>query len=565
MAFEYGKNTIKIKNPFKLEGLFDVAQGLIILILGIILVFKIRISLSENMKEIAWVELFAALIFIGFSLRSIIIGCVRMFRFLVGRNMPSDLTPYPYGEEIIEKVLMNRANPTFIEKNNFVSRLIISLFNKFLFLPIGFRNLIEAISSIILSYLILVVVFLIAVFSTSIGLINLTDKEAIINIFGILFLIQQLYIWFKYRPSKARISQMNPNVFGYRNIVITIVLAILTPVILEIASRQGIFLPRLDINIGVPIFLLFIFSSLVTFCAYYLSASRLKTLDPETDVSEYKEHLQLAVHPKDLFRCFEMEMANKRYKEMPNRIYKEIKPVLELEGSENKGSFHGSTVQETQPTIKENELPLMAQKVRLITAIVGRVFFVISALYLFFSIGSLGSNTTLGAIFNLFYYPLLLGVFAHFLTRIAHLFYSEVQFSSYLVHFFADGTYSESQISTGMSVYDSNRSENTVTNTSSTSWILVSEIITSTFADSSTRNLEGNRYILEMYKADEFLEDIVGSFNDYLKNRDLLVGFNSKEDYERSLNFHKLNEITRANNNPGNEAIETAVEREKIQ
>ncbi|MBN1464090.1 MAG: hypothetical protein JW922_10550, partial [Paludibacteraceae bacterium] len=75
---------------------------------------------------------------------------------------------------------------------------------------------------------------------------------------------------------------------------------------------------------------------------------------------------------------------------------------------------------------------------------------------------------------------------------------------------------------------------------------------------------EGHRYILEMYKADNFLNELVIGFDNYLKNRDVIVGFNSKADVERSLNFHKLNELTRPNQTTNKEEIEGAVNREHL-
>ncbi|MBN1462518.1 MAG: hypothetical protein JW922_02435, partial [Paludibacteraceae bacterium] len=490
MAFDYGKDTLSIKNPFKTEGLLDIVQGIIVLILGVILVFTIRQSLTEGLKVIAWIELFVSIFFISFGVRTCIIGAIRLFRFLVGRNVPSDISPNPYSQSTIEKVLMNRSNPTFIEKNDFISRLIISIFNRFLFLPIGYRNLVEGVSSILINYTIFLIVFLFSVFSTSIGLIGLSDKNNIITLFGLAFLFQQVFVWIKYRPSNTRITAYRPAIFGYGNIVFTIIISILIPVILELMVRNGIHIPSIDINITLPIILLLILNLIVNVVSFYLSENRLKVLNPETQVSEYKEHLQLALHPKDLFRCFEIEMANKRYKELPNRVYKAIKPILELEGSENKGSFHGSTIQETQPIHKELELPKNAQDVRFYTAVFGRVLILLSAFYLFFKIRSIVDYPSISDLFNLFFYPIVIGLSAYFLIRIAHLFYSEIQFSSFLVHYFADGTYNESQVSTGMSVYDSNRSENTIINTSTTSWILVSEIVSTTFSDSSVRNLE---------------------------------------------------------------------------
>ena len=546
MAFNYGKKTLDIKNPFKTEGKLDLVFGIITLVLGILQAFLIRNSINSGFQKLAWLELVFSIILIGIGIRAIIMGSLRLFKFLVGREIPSNISPNPYDKNVIEKILMNRANPTFIEKNDFVSRLLISIYEKFLFLPIGFRNLLESVSSLFLSFLIFLLIYLLTIFSTSIGLINLTDKNSLIAIFGLIFLLKQLFVWFHYRPNKNRVSKLKANVYSNKNIVVNVLIAIFIPVALELFIRRGGQIPIIDVNTFFPIILLFIFSAGLVLITYFLCLKRLEVLNPETSVSEYKEHIQVSFHPKDLFRCFEIEMANKRYKELPNRIYKEIKPVLELEGSSNKGSFKGSTIQETQPIYEEETLSEQTKTFRFYTAFVGRILLLISFIYLFFSIQNLDEQITLNLSLKVFYYPLLMSFFGYYLIRIAHVFYSEVLFSSYLVHFFSEGTYTESKVSSGMSVYDSSRSENTVVNTSATPWILVSRIVTSTLSDSSTKNLEGSRYILEMYKVDDFLNDLVNGFTNYLKDRKLIVGFNSKADIENSMDFHKLNEMTRS-------------------
>ncbi len=564
MAFNYGKRTLDIKNPFKVEGRLDLIFGIITLIIGILQAFQIRNSIDTGFRKLAWLELILAIVFISIGVRAIIIGSMRLFKFLVGREIPSNISPNPYEKKVIEKILMNRSNPTFIEKDDFISRLLISIYDKFLFLPIGFRNLLESVSSLFLSFIIFLITYLLTIFSTSIGLISFTDKNAIITLFAIAFLVKQLIEWVYYKPSKKRISALNSSSYGYKNIVINILMAIFIPLAVEFYIRKGGVVTNLEMNTFLPISLLFILSAGLVFVTFFLSKKRLEVLNPETSVSEYKDHIQVSVHPKDLFRCFEIEMANKRYQEIPNRVYKEIKPILELEGSSDKGSFSGGTIQETQPIYEPEDLPKTAKTLRFYLAFVGRLLLIFSFIYLFFSVKTLNAEINLRLIFNVFYYPLLISFFAYYLIRIAHIFYSEILFSSYLVHFFSEGTYTESKVSSGMAVYDSNRSENTIVNTSATPWILVSKIITSTLADSSTKNLEGSRYILEMYKGDDFLNDLVLGFTNYLKDRKLIVGFDTKADIENSLGFHKLNEMTRANNDgTSNEKIEE-LKRDKL-
>jgi len=102
--------------------------------------------------------------------------------------------------------------------------------------------------------------------------------------------------------------------------------------------------------------------------------------------------------------------------------------------------------------------------------------------------------------FHLFLIGFLLKSFANLLTNVAHLFFAEIQFESLLVYFKCEGTFTESKISTGTGIHDSTRSENTLIRSSITPWIVVSRIITSTFAATGMKNLEHPRHILEMHK-----------------------------------------------------------------
>lgn len=232
MAFNYGKNTIEIKNPFKAEGLMDLILGGATLLLGIIVAFMIRSSINNHLHTLAWIEMLMAIVFIATGVRFLSLGGFRVFRFLVGRDIPSNISPSPYDKKAIEKILMNRSNPTFIERKSFVSRLLISLYDKLLFLPIGFKNLIESSTSLFLSFSFFFVIYLLTVFSSSIGLIKLTEKDSIISLFGLLFIGKQFITWLYYMPSRGRISSNKPSVYESSNIVFNIFLAILIPIIL---------------------------------------------------------------------------------------------------------------------------------------------------------------------------------------------------------------------------------------------------------------------------------------------------------------------------------------------
>lgn len=542
MAFDYGKDTLGIKNPFKFEGILILIKGGIITTLGILLIFDVRATLEMGSKANAWIELGVALVFLSLGLIFLVSGGMKLFRFLVGRSIPADLSDNP---EIIEEMLMKRMNPNFEENNSYVSRLVISAFHQFLFLPKGYRIIVESITAVAIETATALVLFLLALFSTSIGLIEVNSKSIVIEWLGLILVLYLFIVWKYKRPNQKILNDQDIKPTIKKNLPVLIAIAVLTPVILHFLFGKGISLPALNIPVVLFLSLFLIFAIIAVVAAFWLAYFRANEAQPETSVSEYKEHLQFNMHPKDLFRCYELEMMKQRYKEIPHRIYKNLKPVLHLEGSENKGSFEGGAIQETQPVFQELTYPKNFYTLRAAMATFGHLLAVIASLILFLNISDLSTDSSFKTLFLTIFYPALFYLFSNVLVNIVHPFYSEMLFKSYLVHFFADGTYTESKVSTGMAYYDSNRSENTVLRTSATPWLLVSKIVTSTFADSSTNNLEGSRYVMEMYKADAFRDEIVKGIKYYLENQELLANIESKKDLDNTAKYYKINEATR--------------------
>src|SRR5690606_34811118 len=66
---------------------------------------------------------------------------------------------------------------------------------------------------------------------------------------------------------------------------------------------------------------------------------------------------------------------------------------------------------------------------------------------------------------------LLLHAGGQILENAAHIFWAELQFNSLLMYMKTEGTFTESKISTGMSIHDSTRSENVIVKSSITPWI----------------------------------------------------------------------------------------------
>jgi hypothetical protein len=114
-----------------------------------------------------------------------------------------------------------------------------------------------------------------------------------------------------------------------------------------------------------------------------------------------------------------------------------------------------------------------------------------------------------------------------------------------MVYFQCRGTYTESKLSTGTSIYDSTRSENTVVRSSMTLWLIATRLITSTFAASGAMNLENRRYVLEMHKADPELHTVVEDLRAFVSKREAIAGIDNEGDVSAAARIHQVNQSTR--------------------
>jgi hypothetical protein len=133
---------------------------------------------------------------------------------------------------------------------------------------------------------------------------------------------------------------------------------------------------------------------------------------------------------------------------------------------------------------------------------------------------------------------------------IAHtstLYVSEIEFESDLIVFQATGTFSESRLATGMSIYDSTRSENVIVRSSLTPWLIVSRLHTSTLAVSGSANLEQPLLILGLRENADLSRDLVADARSFLKDRQIMASVASEPDLQAAANIYQMNERTRAN------------------
>src|SRR5690606_16956540 len=101
---------------------------------------------------------------------------------------------------------------------------------------------------------------------------------------------------------------------------------------------------------------------------------------PVAEVSELRENWQESVHPNEIFINLDnLVMANRRYKEVPNRVYRELDPQLQ-EQVQGKGSFKGEMIQEIQPKVRELDLGPVFYKGRLASLLAGNTLHVVAVL-----------------------------------------------------------------------------------------------------------------------------------------------------------------------------------------
>ncbi|MFE5321222.1 hypothetical protein ACFQ88_21185 [Paenibacillus sp. NPDC056579] len=554
MSFQYGSNAPDIKNPFKKEGLLYVASGIAILLIGITALFVLRSQIAGQAQSAGWIHLIICIVLLlgggGYLTR----GLLKMFRFYVGRGIPASLSKnearsekhvaepnIAYHVNTLDQMLSGRKNVTFHEPVTLLDRMLYSIYPNFIFLPYSMRNYLHLVVQNAGYSIIALLIYFLSLLSGSLGLTKLSSTS-FSGWLGIALLAGLSVLWVVNLLSVKRVN--HPRLFrGSRlGIVWMTISAVLLPAVGELLLRQGIEPPAAPFNPTLPLILLFLFIPALTAAAIVLAKYRSDLYDPVTEVSEFREHWQENVHPKDFFRSLDMEFANIRYKEFPNRVYRELSPNLQMEGSMDKGSFVGDTIQETQPMYKEISEPPSSKHVRLYTAIAGHALVVLSALLLFVLNKQFSGDLTFQSLFNGVYFPGLLFLFGSSALTLAHIYWAEMHFTSYLIQFQGEGTYTESKISVGMAITDSTRSENTIVRTSFSPWLLVTKLVTSTQASSGSGNLSGPRYIMSMHKADDMMDHLTEKMKAFLGNRETIATALSPKDLQSMQTMFTINE-----------------------
>lgn len=598
MAFDYGSIDLGLKNPFKLEGKITTFRGIVQTLVGVALLV-IASSLVKEDTVSGWIFMIFGFLTLALGIKTLTGGIYAIMRYFVGRNHPTSLAynfsksetstaqqekrDVAYNAKTLEEMLVGRKNSTFIEPRGFLSRLLHSLSPKLLFLPYPIRNMAQRVFGSWVSTLIALLSYALVAFVSLAGFAGEAGELA----FPVYSAILMFYILFSWRSAGKPISrsaESSIETLGTGKIAKVIALSFALPVAIGVAISwlmQQSNTSKADVeqlftqlpNMYTSYYLVAIIfgAILCSILILIMVSARTKHINPIAEVSELRENWQESVHPDEIFINLDnLVMANRRYKEVPNRVYRELDPQLQ-EQVDGKGGFKGELIQEVQPKFKPLMLGGAFTKARLAALISGNLLYLVALsftvllaysvidIYQFVKalnitnfeqlIGSEEFTELLNLAmhaFHLMLIGLLIRAFAGMLTTSAHLFFAEMQFESLLVYFKCEGTFTESKISTGTGIHDSTRSENTLVRSSITPWIIVSRVISSTFAATGMKNLEHPRHIMELHKDDQQLAAIKEDVISFLKNRESIATITSERDLGNASQLFQLNQQTRA-------------------
>lgn len=598
MAFDYGSIDLGLKNPFKLEGKVTAARGLVESITGISLLVIAASSVKEDTTA-GWVLMLFGMFILALGIRSLSTGIYATLKYFVGRNHPTSLAynfsksesstaqeeknEVAYNAQSLEEMLVGRKNSTFKEPNGFLSRLLHSLIPKLLFLPYPIRNVAQRLFGSWVSTLVALVAYGLVAFVSLSGFTGEAGELA----FPVYSAILMFYVLFSWRSSSKPISrnaERNIEALGGGTLAKIISLSFILPIVIGLSmswlmqeqhiSKQEIdtWLAQLpNLHAGLYLIAIIILATLSCTLVFTMVKARLNTVTPSAEVSELRENWQESVHPDEVFINLDnLVMANRRYKEVPNRVYRELDPKLQ-EQIEGKGGFRGEMIQEVQPKLHTVELGKNFTLARLVSLISANLLYIValaltvllaySLIDIYYYIDSANINNLQQAFNNqnvtqfssllmssvhILIIAVIIKAFARLLANCAHLFFAEMQFESLLVYFKCEGTFTESKISTGTGIHDSTRSENTLVRSSITPWVIVSRVISSTFAATGMKNLEHPRHIMEMHKDEGQLQAIKNDVIAFLKDRESIASITSERDLGNASQIHQLNQQTRA-------------------
>lgn len=602
MAYDYGSSGLNIRNPFRVEGSIIATRGIVQTLLSVYLLISVSRLINES-YALGWITALIGFVLLSNGLYTLVTGTLKVVRFYVGRSVPTSLAKNVsrsekqnveprahYTHQQLEEMLMGRKNITFKEPTGLISRIAHSFFPRLTFTPFPVRNIADQLAGALTKTAIALICYLLSWFMVASGLVG-KNADLVLTAVSFVLLIYLILAW-----RKAAVNLSDVSIADYRgevsikHVTIALLVAILTPVIFVFIYnklwqpyRDSItsypqFVAAMEANVsgfssGLFILFLLLLGAFVATLMFLMIATRTRMTNPVTEVSEFRESWQESVHPQDVFINIESNvMANRRYLEVPNRVYRDFDANLLQEGrTSDKGQFDGETIQETQPEYIPWVYPSIFKTQRLIATISAQILLFSAYLLLFFAIEPLHQVVSmigqdvfkdfssaadveriaphlnnLLVLAKLSVAFILLNIFGRLLENYTHTFWAEIAFRSLIVFFRCQGTFTESRVSTGMSIYDSTRSENVVIRASMTPWVICANLYSSTFAMSGMDNLEHARLVWGFDKNDTELNAIISEIKAFLTQRESVASLQNEKELNAISKIAQVNQQTRA-------------------
>jgi hypothetical protein len=541
---DIGSKSQRISNPLRALGLIQVASGLFILYLGLQLLLSVSSLVQKGNNPAAWIAMiFGLIIFIKGGLHTFS-GMFKCFSLVVGRNDPKSLAHnyanpsenqmhFGYTSADLTEMLNSRQNKTFVEPRCWVEGVYYTMFRKLFFLPPPYRNLIQSALSAVINTTVILLCYGILCFMISSSLIGAGNAEIIKNLCTIILGAKLIFIWRNvFFVDRNKLSP--PDNLSFKSLILNLVYAVLVPTVFVVIfsfvtiPESGMFTAAVESFNSFPWQMWFWYFSLIplalTVPLYIMAWCKSREYQLKTEVSERIVDWQESIHPRDLFIAIDNNaMAKRRFMEVPNRVYAQFKPSLQSNSSQSKGEYSGYTVQETQPVFEKSEQFGIFVVLKYLLGIAAGL----TTAYTYNILSSIagefarrwGGTIDVGVgtvIMQYAFTLLLLFILCRLLWGMAELFFCELKFKSLLVFYRNSGTYTTSKVSVGASIYDSNRSENTVVRSSFHQWFLASEIVSVTFLGRGLTKFDSTRYVMEMHEDTESIDSIVNDLRQYI-------------------------------------------------
>ncbi|MBQ3683629.1 MAG: hypothetical protein II922_11255 [Succinimonas sp.] len=569
---DWGSNLPKIENPLKKLGYIKILTGLISLALSVYVLVSITWITKTDMVS-GWICLAVGFGLLTYSVREAWSGFYMTFRMPLGRTDPSSLaanssvvsdqSKCDYSADILSEMLNSRTNHTFREPANWLENMFFTTLKPLYFLPLPFRNLALKASSAIIRTVINLMCYLLALFLCKTGLIT-GDLDFVLALYTWYLFLAMTGIWKSMRSYDYTSFYNSPDTSSYLTpgkLSASIAIAVLVPVLTTTGfsyfnfydtawyQHLSAFINSFSIT---PWFLAMSFGNIaLTLPLLWLLWQRSRSYQVVTEVSELRDNWQQSIHPDELFIAIENKiMANRRFMEVPNRIYLDLNPNLYVDGNNAKGKFEGVTIQETQPAYQKPVNSIVFNVVRFFASVLGHLMKLgIAGIIVYLAYRGAADVRELGGNFQALcdhFLPYVLGILCLWIysgipDRATYIIWAEMKFESLLLYFRVSGTFTSSKISTGMSVYDSTRSENELIRSSISPWIIISRIVSTTFLGFGPHRFNNKRYIMEMHKDDAEMDNIVREFKEYMNSRENIAGVAREGDLRNASDILKMN------------------------